>query len=335
MAQRTARGNIDRLRTRVLAKSLTRLRAWCDRRLPSSNEPVSHGWAAPWSKVTRGQGGLTLVDQAPLVQPAHQDPEASARSIIGFTNQPRAVSGPIEGPGSELRREAAELSWYHTLELPHGVVTPGTYDHRGLVPYYGFADSLVGKRALDVATADGFWAFEMERRGAAVTAIDVAQLSDHDFPPSVRTALASLGFDRPTGAGFKLAHQALGSDVRRQEQSLYEMNGTNPGNFDIVHMADVLLHLERPLDALRAVRAVTCGYAHIVDVVSPEMPPGAVQYRGNWGWVQYWLPSVEALVQMVADAGFSSVRLHRLYGLAGTQFPDAVGPWRAIVLAKP
>ena len=41
-------------------------------------------------------------------------------------------------------------------------------------------------RALDVGTWDGFWAFEMERRGAEVTALDLDDERDLDWPADRR-----------------------------------------------------------------------------------------------------------------------------------------------------
>ena len=52
--------------------------------------------------------------------------------------------------------------WYHTITFPNGEVTPGIFDHRDLLPHYGLPDDLTGKRALDVGTANGFWAFEID-----------------------------------------------------------------------------------------------------------------------------------------------------------------------------
>src|SRR4051812_50002084 len=69
---------------------------------------------------------------------------------------------------ADLKR-ALEREWYHTIELAPGVVTPGWFDTRSVVQQLPFPASLAGKRCLDVATFDGFWAFEMERRGAPGT----------------------------------------------------------------------------------------------------------------------------------------------------------------------
>src|SRR5258708_262994 len=65
-----------------------------------------------------------------------------------------------------LAERVARVKWYHTMELPGGIVTPGRYDTRAVPRRLPFPASLTGMRCLDVGTADGFWAFEMERRDA-------------------------------------------------------------------------------------------------------------------------------------------------------------------------
>jgi tRNA (mo5U34)-methyltransferase len=92
---------------------------------------------------------------------------------------------------SSASSAASRLStrrWYHTVELPDGSATPGWFDLRGQVHHYGLPDSLAGKRCLDVGTWDGFWAFEMERRGGEVVAIDLDHERDLDWPPRRRPA---------------------------------------------------------------------------------------------------------------------------------------------------
>jgi tRNA (mo5U34)-methyltransferase len=93
-----------------------------------------------------------------------------------------------------LADRVAELSWYHTIDLPGGIVTPGQFDTRGAVAHVPLPASLEGARCLDVGTWDGFWAFEMERRGAAsVTAIDLDDAARWDWPPRVRAAAEPHG----------------------------------------------------------------------------------------------------------------------------------------------
>src|SRR6266550_5316267 len=83
-----------------------------------------------------------------------------------------SVSESTSSP--DLARRVARVTWYHSLRLPNGIVTPGSFDTLDELVHVPFPTSLAGKRCLDVATSDGFWAFEMERRGAAeVIATDV------------------------------------------------------------------------------------------------------------------------------------------------------------------
>src|SRR5918996_1345053 len=98
--------------------------------------------------------------------------------------------------------------WYHTLELAPGVETPGWFDLRPIVDRLPWPD-VAGKRCLDVATYDGFLAFEMERRGAAeVVAVDVPDPADWDWPPDAREhgpAEAAGRVGPGKGGGFRIA----------------------------------------------------------------------------------------------------------------------------------
>ena len=85
-------------------------------------------------------------------------------------------------------RVADNPAWYHTLEVAPGVVTDGYVDWRAKAAAI-LPDDLSGKRCLDVGTYDGFWAFEMERRGGEVVAIDVDELNAADWPPVNRAKL--------------------------------------------------------------------------------------------------------------------------------------------------
>jgi tRNA (mo5U34)-methyltransferase len=245
---------------------------------------------------------------------------------------PQGSSTPADGSEGDLAQRIAHHWWYHSIELPDGTVTPGLYDHRPLIPQYGLPASLAGQRALDVATFDGFWAFELERRGAEVVATDIGFASDLDMPPQVKDALLAEGLDRASGDGFRLAHEALGSGVDRVERSVYELDPTNIGMFDFVHMADLLLHVADPLGALRGVRRVTKGQALIVDCFDPELGPGLTRYRGGWSGGVWWAPGLDTLAQMILDAGFGDVEVQTVYSL-GTK-KDPRGPWRSALLAS-
>ena len=76
----------------------------------------------------------------------------------------------------EIRRLVAEHGrWWHEIEVAPGILTPGDDSNRMKLPILdalGLPHDLRGKRALDIGTSDGYFAFELEKRGAAVTAID-------------------------------------------------------------------------------------------------------------------------------------------------------------------
>ena len=80
----------------------------------------------------------------------------------------------------------AEHRWWHTIEVAPGIVTPGGWDLRPTSAQLPWPD-VSGKRCLDVGTMDGFWAFELERRGAAeVVATDIGPA--HSDVPARLTA---------------------------------------------------------------------------------------------------------------------------------------------------
>src|SRR5918911_1254406 len=120
------------------------------------------------------------------------------RYSSGVPPGPMATGHTRDGPAGDLRTRVEEVGpWYHTLDLGSGVVTEGMFDLRPYVDRYGLPESLSGMRVLDVGTFDGFWAFEMERRGADVTSLDVDRIQELDWPPRLRPA-----DDAPRGQTF-------------------------------------------------------------------------------------------------------------------------------------
>jgi tRNA (mo5U34)-methyltransferase len=82
----------------------------------------------------------------------------------------------------------AELGWWHTMEVAPGVVTAGGWDLRATADALPWpTQALTGLRCLDIGTMDGFWAFELERRGASeVLATDVLDTARLDRFPADR-----------------------------------------------------------------------------------------------------------------------------------------------------
>src|SRR5438445_9948987 len=179
----------------------------------------------------------------------------------------------VESPDASLRAAIAELEWYHTMELAPGVETPGWHDTRPIVAELPLPASLAGKRCLDVGTFDGFWAFELERRGAEeVVAIDVLDPKAWDWPANSNPeAIRAIGARKANGVGFEIARDALGSSVKRHELSVYDADPTAIGTFDVVYLGSLLLHLQNPVQALQAIHRVCRGELVIVDAVDARL----------------------------------------------------------------
>ena len=205
---------------------------------------------------------------------------------------------------------ALERQWYHTLELAPGVVTPGWFDTRSALAQLPFPASLEGKRCLDVATFDGFWAFAMEERGAAETvAIDLLDITQADWPVnSSRAVMEAIGERKEAGEGFEIARAARGSSVERIEMNVYDLDPAVVGEFDFVYVGSLLIHLRDPVRALERVRSVCRGSLLVVDNVDlgltlahPRRPVAALDGVGRPWW---WKLNLPALVRVVEAAGF-------------------------------
>ena len=223
-----------------------------------------------------------------------------------------------------LHDRVRRLDWYHTIDLGNGVVTPGMFDTRPTAARVPLPASLAGKRCLDVGTWDGFWAFEMERRGAAsVTAVDIEDQARWDWPPHTH-----VDGGRPKGVekiedfkegdvAFEVAREALGSKVERIDMSIYDLSPESVGTFDFVFLGSLLLHLRDPVAALAALRSVCGGEAVIADTVDlipsltrPRTPTARLEgYRRPW----WWIPNKAGLERMVESAGFEILERSGLY----------------------
>lgn len=128
--------------------------------------------------------------------------------------------------------------WWHEIEVAPGIVTPGDDSNRMKLPILdriGFPRDMRGLRALDLGCSDGFFSFEMEKRGANVVAVD--------FVPEEYT-------------GFAVARKILDSSVEYRMDNVYNLAPESYGSFDIVLFMGVLYHLRNPLGGLDAIRAV-------------------------------------------------------------------------------
>ena len=207
--------------------------------------------------------------------------------------------------------------WYHKIELPGGITTPGWAPLN--VDVYRLPADLTGKRVLDVGAWDGFWTFEALKRGAReVVAID--DFSDFlgilDQP------------DRKAWESFDFCREVLGYDenvCQRRELSVYDVSEEYLGRFDVVLFFGTLYHLRYPLLALDRLASICneliCVESAILDDYSPyngglgkgfpgaqllmEFYPGK-QYGDNVS--NWWVPTLQCILAMLTAAGFEETQ---------------------------
>jgi tRNA (mo5U34)-methyltransferase len=201
----------------------------------------------------------------------------------------------------ELRRRVAQVRWFHSIDLGHGIVTPGQDADPRRIERMRLPADLSGRSVLDIGAWDGFYSFEAERRGARrVLATDSFSWQVHGDGTGKR--------------GFDLAHEALRSGVEQREVDVMNLSPDEVGSFDVVLFLGVLYHLRHPLLALERVAAVTGELLILeteVDLALGRRPamafyPGQ-ELRGDW--TNWWGPNAAAVVAMLRDVGFAEVEV--------------------------
>jgi len=207
---------------------------------------------------------------------------------------------PFRVDPDELRARVAEIQWHHSIDLGHGIVTPGQDNSLRKLARLKLPP-LAGKTVLDVGAWDGFFSFEAERRGAArVLATDsYCWDGSHEW-----------GSKR----GFELARQVLGSKVEDKLIDVLELSPQTVGVFDIVLFLGVLYHMKHPLLALERVASVTRELMILetmVDLLHYRRPalafyPGDEVGRDPTNWCG---PNPAAVIAMCRTVGFRQVEI--------------------------
>ena len=170
------------------------------------------------------------------------------------------MDDPRGGPGFEPEEpwplpDKADCVFYHSMTFPDGEVVEGQWDLRDIFGQYVGGYDLAGKTVLDVGTASGFLAFEAERAGATVTAIDASDASEFD---RVQFAGSKLHQDRRAWnaelndwlrtlkSGYWYAHDKYGSKV---ETIYFPLRGLPywGRSFDVVIAGAIVEHLADPV----------------------------------------------------------------------------------------
>jgi tRNA (mo5U34)-methyltransferase len=191
-----------------------------------------------------------------------------------------------------------------------------------------------------VATFDGFWAFEMERRGAAeVVGLDIETLLEIDVPPYVIDILRQRGVSEETGVtgrGFRIAAELSGSRVQRRICNVYDLSPEKFGQFDLVFCGDLLVHLTNPLRALQNIFAVTRGSAILYEpynLILDNLGLGSIaKLLGVAEEASWWEFGRNYLEHAIRVAGFARVEYCGSVDIRSRSWPDAPMP-RAIFRA--
>ena len=239
--------------------------------------------------------------------------------------KPGAASGMAASVGAGSCAEIESLApWFHNLHLPDGAQTAPdhplgdfpTVKWRQIAPFV--ADDLTGWRVLDVGCNAGFYSFELARRGAEVTSLDI----DAHYLQQARWAARQYGLEER---------------IDFREGSVYEL-ARRGERFDLVWFLGVLYHLRHPLLALDLLRELTGRQLVLQTLTMPGndalQAPGSIGlFERSWltrpGWprmafiehslagdpTNWWAPNHACVEAMVRSAGFSVVARpgHEIY----------------------
>ena len=141
--------------------------------------------------------------------------------------------------------------------------------------YLGHVD-FTGKKVLDVGPANGFFSFEMERRGANVVAIDLGQNSEWDVVPHPYFDEENLKANmrenvRKVENAFWYGHRLLKSKVELVYGTVYDVPRLI-APVDVALMSNVLQHFRDPLRAIEQVSKVVKETLIITETLWYESP---------------------------------------------------------------
>ena len=249
--------------------------------------------------------------------------------------------------------------WFHSIDVGHGVITPGIKSAETLAAELATMDlpeDLSGRSVLDIGGWDGYFAFEAERRGGDPVAVldhytwslDLVgqqaywrQCQEAGVHPEPYHETEYWHPDTlPGKAGFDTARSLRDSGVEAVAVDFMDCDLAAVGTWDVVLYLGVLYHMEDPLRALRRLASITRELA-IVETEAVVVPghedaalwrffPGAELNGDISNW---WAPNLAGLRGALTAAGFERVEVKA--GPPAELLDAAGGPhrYRAVVHA--
>ena len=247
---------------------------------------------------------------------------------------------PLESGSDRVESEIAALApWFHNLHLPDGTETaPGhalgdfpSYKWRRLAPH--LPARLEGWTALDIGCNAGYYSFELARRGARVSAIDV----DPHYLRQARWAAGQL---------------ELEDAIEFRQMQVYDLAAEDE-QYDLVLFMGVFYHLRYPLLGLDIVARLTRQvmvfqtmtipgmevYAdtldhHLIDEREVLRHPGwprmaFIEHRFAGDPTNWWVPNHAAVEAMLRSTGMEvGAHLgHELYLCRPVQPASTTAPY--------
>ena len=208
---------------------------------------------------------------------------------------------------------------YHRYEVEPGLITPGQFlevKPKLCLDELGVSPDLSGLRALDIGAFDGPFTFELERRGAHVTALDIQD---------------------PDITVFNAVKEIKDSSANYVRGSIYDAQPADLGVYDIVLFIGVYYHLKNPVLALQRIRSLLANGgvlfiegASTTDYLAeqlnnalglPKSKVGATaaildhlplsyfdfEHKIYENWTNWFFPTTRCLEGMLLDSGFQNV----------------------------
>jgi tRNA (mo5U34)-methyltransferase len=225
---------------------------------------------------------------------------------------PRRPAAPARSPeaADELKREVAARSWYHSIDLGHGIVTPGR-------SYGALWDAIRacragidyrGKTILDLASWDGLWAFEAEASGAGlVIATDCA----NTWHGPAHSGMDNLIFVREVLRSSVLPLWNVPPyDLTTHLAPVVHSHPQTRKGLDVVQHLGLLYHLRDPLRSLAQARAVLkVGGSLLLETAVYNSDTCAMYFNKDWKDIYedtstWWAPTPSCLLEMLRTSLF-------------------------------
>lgn len=229
------------------------------------------------------------------------EPAASEPIVLLTHFEATTGKGPAETAEIKAKIDsyAERVGWFHSFDFGAGVAAHGAATLAALSKRTASLDlsGLAGKTFLDIASWDGFYAFEAKRRGAArVLATD-------------KFCWGGPGWG--TKEGFLLVRNILGSQVEDMDVEVSELSPATVGMWDVVLFSGIFYHMRDPISALEAAASVTKERLIVeTHVYNNHLPVPLMQYvprKAKNETSNYWRPNVAMIEHLLGEMGFPRI----------------------------